>query len=107
MSVEPARGACARSLDCKCYHRGGVVGTRSAGGFHAGSQSAGLWMVECGLLLPSERNNSLALFLAISVSLFPERERERESLVVHDSPIITVELRSRPRQYLSESIALD
>ena len=51
------------------------------------------------------KETTLSLSFLQSQSLsFP---RERESLVVHDSPIITVELRSRPRQYLSESIALD
>ena len=53
------------------------------------------------------RRASRSLSCNLSLSLSRERERERESLVVHDSPIITVELRSRPRQYLSESIALD
>ena len=51
------------------------------------------------------KETTLSLSLLQSQSLsFP---RERESLVVHDSPIIAVELRSRPRQHLSESIALD
>ena len=51
------------------------------------------------------KETTLSLSFLQSQSLsFP---RERESLVVHDSPIIAVELRSRPRQHLSESIALD
>ena len=53
------------------------------------------------------KETTLSLSFLQSQSLSFPRERERESLVVHDSPIITVELRSRPRQYLSESIALD